>query len=223
MVRRAPPVAMQLAFDLPVRPAMGREDFMVAPCNRDAVGWIDRWPEWPGPCLVLHGPAGSGKTHLARVWQQRSEAAWEDGSALDARFRDGSGGAVCLDIDGRIADETALFHLFNRAGECGGWLLLTGRAPVRDWKIALPDLRSRLMAAPAAALAEPDDALLTALTVKLFADRQLVVTPDLLNYILARVDRSFAALGEAVDRLDRAALAEKRAITPRFAKRVLGI
>jgi chromosomal replication initiation ATPase DnaA len=214
---------MQLAFDLPARPAMGREDFLVAPCNQDAVGWIDRWPEWPYPCLVLHGPAGSGKTHLARVWQQRAGAVWEDGATLDMHFREpGRGGAVCLDLNGKVADEAALFHLFNRAREQGGWLLVTGRTPVRDWGIGLPDLRSRLQAAPAAPLAEPDDALLAAVTVKLFADRQLAVTPDLLNYILTRVDRSFAALGEAVGRLDRAALAEKRAITPRFAKRILG-
>ena len=214
---------MQLAFDLPVRPAMGREDFLVSPSNQDAVGWIDRWPEWPWPCLVLHGPAGSGKTHLARVWQQRSGAIWADGADIESHLRGGEGGALCLDIDGRIADEPALFHLFNRAREQGAWLLLTGTAPVRDWGIELPDLRSRLLAAPAAQLAAPDDSLRAAVTVKLFADRQLAVTPVLLNYILARVDRSLAALGEAVERLDRAALVEKRAVTPRFAKRILGL
>ncbi len=203
---------------------MGREDFFVAPCNRDAVGWIDRWPEWPYPCLVLHGPAGSGKTHLARVWQQHAGAVWDDGAGVDDHLRDGGQPtSICLDINGRVGDEAALFHLFNRTRERGGSLLITGRTPVRDWGIGLPDLLSRLQAAPAASLAEPDDALLAAVTVKLFSDRQLAVTPDLLNYILARVDRSFAALGEAVDRLDRAALQEKRPITPRFAKRILGL
>lgn len=203
---------------------MGREDFLVAPCNRDAVGWIDRWPEWPYPCLVLHGPAASGKTHLARVWQRHADALWDDGSRVDGYLRDaGQPGSICLDINGRIADEAALFHLFNRVRERGGSLLITGPAPVRDWGISLPDLLSRLQAAPAAALADPDDALLAAVTVKLFSDRQLAVTPDVLNYILARVDRSFAALGEAVDRLDRSALQEKRPITQRFAKRILGL
>lgn len=203
---------------------MGREDFLVASCNRDAVGWIDRWPEWPYPCLVLYGPSGSGKTHLARVWQQRAQAVWDDGAGVDAHLREaGQARNICLDINGDVADEAALFHLFNRAREQGGSLLITGRTPVRDWGIRLPDLASRLLAAPAASLAEPDDALLAAVTVKLFADRQLAVTPDLLTYILARVDRSFAALGEAVSRLDRAALQEKRPITPRFAKRILGL
>jgi DnaA regulatory inactivator Hda len=215
---------MQLALDLPARAAMGREDFFVAPCNADAVGWIDRWPGWPYPCLVLYGPEGSGKTHLARVWQQQAGALWSDGSDLDERLRDDERAtALCIDINGRVADETALFHLFNRAREQGASLLITGRGPVRDWRLRLPDLRSRLRAAPAATLAAPDDALLAAVTVKLFADRQLAVTPDLLNYILTRVDRSFASLGEAIKRLDRAALEEKRAITPRFAKRILGL
>ncbi|MEN3973768.1 DnaA/Hda family protein [Emcibacter sp. SYSU 3D8] len=214
---------MQLVFDLPARPAMDREDFLVAACNRDAVSWIDQWPAWPYPALVLHGPAGSGKTHLARVWQQRADAVWHDGAGLDSHLRDRSQPtAICIDINGRVEDETGLFHLFNRALEQGGTLLITGRAPVRDWGIALPDLLSRLQAAPTATLSEPDDALLAAVTVKLFADRQLVVAPELLNYILTRVDRSFAALGDAVSRLDRAALREKRPITPRFAKRILG-
>lgn len=203
---------------------MGREDFLVAPCNRDAVGWIDRWAEWPYPCLVLHGPVGSGKTHLARVWQQHAGAVWDDGAGVGGHLRDaGQPTSICLDINGRVGDEAALFHLFNRTRERGGSLLITGRTPVRDWGIGLPDLLSRLLAAPAASLAEPDDALLAAVTVKLFSDRQLAVTPDLLNYILARVDRSFAALGEVVSRLDRAALQEKRPITPRFAKRILGL
>jgi chromosomal replication initiation ATPase DnaA len=203
---------------------MGREDFLVAPCNQDAVDWIDRWPAWPYPCLVLHGPAGSGKTHLARVWQQRAGAIWGDLAKIDALVREaGQGRPVCLDLDGGVGDETALFHLFNWTREHGGSLLLTGAAPVRDWGLRLPDLLSRLQAAPAAILSGPDDALLAAVTVKLFADRQLAVTPELLNYMLTRVDRSFAALGDAVDRLDRAALQEKRPITPRFAKRILGI
>ncbi|MEN3950551.1 DnaA/Hda family protein [Iodidimonas sp. SYSU 1G8] len=214
---------MQLAFDLPARPAMEREDFLVAPCNHDAVEWIDRWPAWPYPALVLHGPARSGKTHLARVWQKRAGAFWATrADAPDCLAAAGAGQGICLDIDGTIEDETALFHLFNWTREHGGSLLITGNAPPRDWGVTLPDLRSRLQAAPTAMLAEPDDALLAAVTVKLFSDRQLAVAPDLLNYILQRTDRSFAALGDAVDRLDKAALQEKRRITPRFAKQVLG-
>jgi DnaA regulatory inactivator Hda len=216
--------ATQLAFDLPVRPAMGREDFFVSPCNQPAVDWIDRWPDWPYPCTILWGPSGCGKTHLSQVWQERAGALWAaDRSPEEVMEAAGQGRAICLDINGQVADETALFHLFNWTREHGGSLLLTGNAPPRDWPLALPDLRSRLQAAPSLELSRPDDALLAAVTVKLFADRQLAVTPDLLNYLLQRADRSFAALGEAVDRLDKAALQEKRPITPRFAKRVLGL
>jgi chromosomal replication initiation ATPase DnaA len=214
---------MQLAFDLPVRPAMGREDFLVAACNADAVGWIDRWPRWPWSCLVLSGPEGSGKTHLARVWQQRSGALWGTDADQPGRLAAaGAGRPVCLDIDGRIEDEVALLHLFNWAREHGGSLLLTARGPVRDWGLALPDLRSRLNAAPVAVLADPDQALLAAVAVKLFADRQLVVGPDLLDYILTRTERSFAAIAAAIERLDHAALRQRRRITTRFARQVLG-
>ncbi|MBI1181361.1 MAG: hypothetical protein GC201_12450 [Alphaproteobacteria bacterium] len=215
---------VQLALDLPTRPAMGREDFLVADCNRLAVDWIDLWPDWPYPLTVLYGPQGCGKTHLSRVWQERSGALWAEDQAekalLDAA---GQGRSLCLDINGRVADEAVLFHLFNWAREHGASLLLTARSPARDWSLALPDLRSRLMAAPAVALSQPDDALLAAVTVKLFADRQLAVSPELLNYVLSRTDRSFAAIGDAVERLDRAALRERRRITPRFAKQVLGL
>ena len=213
----------QQAFDWGVRPALGREDFLVVPCNEAAVAWLDRWPDWPGPALVIHGPPGSGKSHLAEVWRGRSGA--ESISATD--LAEAASGAVreaaALVIEGlggRI-DERALLHLYNGVAERGGHLLLTAAAPPARWPLALPDLASRLRVAPAAALGMPDDSLLGALMLKLFADRQVAVAPEVPAYAVPRIERTFEAVARLVDRLDRAALAEGRPVTVPLARAVL--
>ncbi len=218
----------QLALDLGHRPALGAGDFLVAPANREAVGWLDRWPDWPAPALVLHGPEGSGKSHLVQVWRARSGAgqiaapdlAGADPPALLA----GLPSLAVEDADraaGDDAAEAALLHLYNLAAEGGHHLLLTAPAPAARWPLRLPDLASRLRAAPVVALTEPDDALLTAVLVKLFADRQLRVRPELIALLAARMERSFAGARRLVAALDRASLAGRRAITPRLAAEVL--
>ena len=224
----------QLAFDLGARPAFGRADFLVAPCNEAAVAWLDRWPDWPGPALVVHGPPGSGKSHLAQVWRARSGAGTVAASALavdapagDAHAVDAPGAwreapaLVVEDVDRGPLDERALLHRYNRAQERGGHLLLTAGAPPGRWRLALPDLASRLRLAPAAALGMPDDALLGALVVKLFADRQMTVAPEVPAYLVPRIERRFDALAALVDALDRAALAENRPVTVPLARAVL--
>ena len=220
---------VQLTLDLAGRPALGREDFLVAPCNETAVAWIDRWPEWPGGVLVLCGPAGAGKTHLAKVWQAASGAEDLDAETLTAAGFNPLEGAACRcleDVDRRLGEggpdlERALLHLFNATRERGGQLLLTARAPVGRWKIDLPDLASRLGAAQSATLREPDDQLLRALLVKLFADRQLRPEPKLLEYLLARMERSFDAARDLVDAIDRAALSRKKPVTKALARAAL--
>ncbi len=212
--------ARQLALDLGHRSASGREDFLIAPSNADAVSWIDLWPAWPGPALILHGPAACGKSHLAAVWAESSGAARvlpESLTTRDARDLFAAGPHLVVDgldpVIGDRAAETVLFHLYNMAREHGRGLLVTMRAaPVRQ-AFALPDLASRLRAAPAAAIQPPDDTLLAALLVKLFADRQLHVGEDVLHYILPRVERSFAAARDLVARADAKALAERRGIS----------
>lgn len=218
------PRPTQLTLDLGHRPALGREDFLVAPCNETAVGWIDLWPGWPSHALVLYGPPACGKTHLALVWQARAGAKRLEAARIaadDAAWtRDDAPAYVVEDVPA-VADERAFLHLYNAVGERGGHLLLTARQAPALWRLGLPDLVSRLRAIPAVALGAPDDAVLGAVMVKLFADRQLEVGEDVLAYLLARIERSFAGAHAIVAALDTLALAERRAITIPLARRAL--
>ena len=225
----------QLTLDLPHRPALDRADFLVAPANELAVAWIDRWPAWPHPALALQGPAGSGKTHLLRVWQKaagarpldpqqiatREPAALLDGAR--AAFLDDAGGALDAAAAARDGGAFArgLLHLYNSLAEVGGHLLLADRRAPRAWPMIVPDLHSRLGAAPVVAMGAPDDQLIAAVLVKLFADRQLSAPPEVLRFLLPRMERSFAAAQAVVAALDRAALARQRAITVPLARAVL--
>jgi chromosomal replication initiation ATPase DnaA len=206
----------QLSFDLPVRAAMGAADFVVSDCNRDAVAWLDRWPDWPGSILAIYGPAGCGKTHLAHVWQTRSDARF-----LDSGFRGRLPGGNLV-LDGARLPEEDLFHLINhvRAGK-HSLLMLDREAPAR-WTVGIKDLASRLAGIAAAAVEPPDDALLAALLVKHFSDRQIMIKADLIDYLTRRIDRSFAGAAAAVESLDRAALARGGAVTVKLARDVLG-
>jgi len=220
--------AAQLPLALAHRPALGREDFLVAPSNEVAVAWIDRWPDWPARGLALHGPAGAGKSHLAEVWRRVSGAVSVAPAALAEREPPEllGGASACVLDEAEVALPTVqgrerLLHLINLLRERGGFLLLTARRAPARWQVALPDLRSRLAAIPAVALAAPDDALIEAVLVKLFADRQLRVAPEVVRFLTARIERSFAAARAAVDALDSAALADRRAITVPLARELL--
>lgn len=221
--------AAQLILDLGHRPALGREDFLVAPGNRVAVAWIDRWPDWPGPALALHGPAGSGKSHLCEVWRAASGAARIDGAMLREREPPALlGDAVACALDGiedALAAEPAsagrLLRLYNMLIERGGHMLLIGRNAPARWPVALRDLRTRLASVPAVELAAPDDALFEALLIKLFADRQLRVGAGVVRFLVPRIERSFATARALVEALDSAALAGKREVTVPLAGSVL--
>jgi chromosomal replication initiation ATPase DnaA len=217
-------VTEQLVFDLPHRVAQGAEDFLLAACNRDAVAWLDRWPDWPAPALAVHGPAGSGKTHMARVWQARSGARLVTQSEIAAQpfsaFDDGACHWIVDDVAPGM-DEEAFLHFYNAVAERRGTILFTARMPPSRWQVALADLRSRLAAAPAVAVGRPDDELLGAVLVKLFSDRQLAIGPDVLGYLLARMERSFPAARAVVAALDQQALAEHRKLSIPLARDVL--
>ncbi len=205
----------QLVFELPHRAAMGLEDFLVSESNAAAVALVDRWPDWPIGAAVLAGPNGSGKTHLANVWLKRAEATQFEASALsrEAVPAMASEGALLIEDVQKITDEAALFHLLNLVREQRLQILLTTDTVPGELAIALPDLRSRLKALPLATIEPPDDALLRAVLVKLFADRQLSVEPQLVDYVLVRMERSMLAAERFVAEADRRALVLQRRVT----------
>ncbi|MCC9625761.1 DNA replication protein [Thalassospira sp. MA62] len=208
----------QLPLALELRPALGRDDFMVAQCNGEAVAWIDQWPKWPAPALCLYGPRGCGKSHLAEVWRARSAALRVmagdlTGANPDELLGDATG-LVIEDVDtSPDFDETVCFHLYNMLKERGGHLLLTATQPPVRWNIVLADLKSRMGAALVCEISPPDDDLMVGLLIKLFADRQINVSPQIISYVLPRIERSFSAMNDLVAAIDRKALAEKRAVT----------
>lgn len=211
----------QLVFDLTAPPALGREDFFVSPANATAVALVERVADWPEGKLMLVGPAGSGKTHLARIW------AAENGAAVlpAAQARAPADRATVVEnlhsIAGDTQAEVAFFHFHNEMRAARLPLLITATTEVRDWGIGLPDLLSRLMATSVAWLQAPDDGLLAALLVKLFNDRQIAVAPNLIQYLVPRIERSFVAAHDAVALLDARALALGRPLTRGLAAEVL--
>lgn len=229
MTRRRPPTASeQLALGLPVQAAMGRADFLEAPSNALALAAIEDPGGLPRGRLVLHGPKGAGKTHLARIWAGANAARWIAPQALaddlPALLRLPGAPVMVIDDADSLTDsrgQEALFHLLNHQQATGGRLLLTGTGPARDWGLGLPDLISRLTATAHVALAEPDDALLAAVLVKLFNDRQIRVNPALIDYLLPRMERSLAAAGAMVALLDARALALRRSVNRQLAQDIL--
>lgn len=218
----------QLVLDLGHRPALGRADFLVSQCNADAVGWIDRWPDWPAPGLVIWGPTACGKSHLGQVWRARAGAPMITASDLEDREPPdliGAHDVVYFDgadaIAGQSGRERAALHVYNMIAERGGHILLSARTPPARWQLDLADLRSRLNALPAAAIAAPDDAVLGAVLLKLFADRQLSVGIDVVQFAITRMERSFEAAERLVAAVDQAALASQRRVTVPLLRDVL--
>ena len=217
-------MAEQLLLDLPLRAALGREDFLVAPSNEAAVRLVDEWPNWPTHGAILVGPAGCGKSHLAQVWQSRSHAAVMAGTQVTKESLPNlfANRALCLeDIEPRQFDETTMFHALNLAHQEGGHVLLSSRHEPALWQVKLPDLASRLKALPLVHIMPPDDALLRAVLVKQFADRQIVVDEALIGYMVLRMARSAAAARALVAEIDRQAMVEKAEITRPFVAKVM--
>lgn len=220
--------ARQLALDLPHRPHFSRADFLGAEANRTALSALDRFEIRAGKTMAISGPPGSGKTHLAHIWASRTDARWITPETLPdalAELAATPAAALVFDAADRVAgdgpSETNLFHLLNLVRQQSSSLLLIGREPPSRWKVKLPDLRSRLSALETVPVGEPDEALLGAVLVKLFGDRQVSLGGEVIAYLLPRMDRSLEFARELVAAIDAEALAGKRPITVPLAAKVL--
>lgn len=206
----------QLALALPHTESLSRDDFLEGPSNAAALALIDRWPDWPNRVMLLCGPEGSGKSHLAAIWAEQAGARSVAAHALNSAAVPAAlatGAVVVEDLAPGNFDERALFHLMNMAREDQAYVLITARIAPCAFEIELRDLRSRLRAVPVVELLPPDDALFRALIVKFCADRQMSVDEALVNYLANRIDRSFVAAKQAVERLDTEALRLARPVT----------
>lgn len=220
---KSPKATEQLPLTFQHVPASGREDLLISDPLSAAVTVVDAWPNWPSPVVILAGPVGSGKSHLATIWRERAGAVEihpvEGAGAEEAAA---SGPVLFEDVDRRGFDDRSLFHVINNVRQHGHTLLMTTRLWPMSWPVELPDLRSRLKAATVVEIGEPDDELLSQVIVKLFADRQLFVDDRLVSYMVTRMERSLDAAQTLVERLDRLALARGSRITRALAQEVLG-
>lgn len=215
---------VQLALSLPHQESHAREDFLTGDCNAAAVLLIDQWPDWPGRVVMLAGPEGAGKSHLAAAWAGTSGARLISARNLTVAAVPGAlatGALVVEDLVPGEFDERALFHLLNLARQDDAYVLLTARSAPSGWSVAIPDLGSRLRALPVVSLAAPDDALLKAVIFKLGTDRQLVLDESVVSYLVSRIERSFAAARQIVEKLDQDALQKQRPITRMLAVEVV--
>ena len=219
------PSQIPLSFD--VTPSKGRDDLIISQSVEGAITIIDQWPNWPSHLVVLAGPTGSGKSHIAHIWQQKSDA-------LEVKLSSGTDNLVEMvkttpvlieNIDQLLAssnaDETKLFHLLNSAKEAGSFVLMTARSWPASWKVQLPDLASRIKAATIVEISEPDEQLLTKVIFKLFADRQVEIDEKTVNYLVMRMERSLAVARDIVEAMDQLALSKKTAVSRSIAAEVL--
>jgi chromosomal replication initiation ATPase DnaA len=214
----------QLNLALGHRESFDRADFLCGQGNKAALALIDSWAEWPSRAMALTGPEGSGKSHLAAIWARAAGAGLIASHAIDAPTvpQALSRGALAIeDADRGKLNEAALFHLLNLAREQSAYVLITARQTPASWPVTLPDLASRLRALPVVTLHPPDDALLAAVLVKLFADRQLAVDERLIEFLVQRIERSFAAARAAVAELDHEAMRLKRPVSRALAAEIL--
>jgi chromosomal replication initiation ATPase DnaA len=214
--------ASQLVLDLPLPKSFDEADFFITPRNEFALRLVMAWPQWQAPAAIVYGPPQSGKTYLANIWRNRAEAAFLAASELAAHAWTAPYAPLVIeDVDATAFCETALFHHLNLAREHGASILMTAQAAPGQWQIALPDLRSRIRSYPAAEIEPPDEEHLAAALLKHFSDRQIEIAPDVIAYLVARIERSMAAAQAIACHLDKLALAEHRKLTRAFVAKAL--
>ena len=214
----------QLAFALPHAESLTRDNFLEGPANEAALALIESWPDWPNRIMLLVGPEGSGKSHLAAIWAEQAGARSVSARALDASAVPGAlatGALVVEDLKPSEFDERAMFHLLNLAREDAAYVLITARVPPSAYEIELRDLRSRLRAVPVVSLSPPDDLLFRGLIIKFCADRQMSIDETVVSYLATRIERSYAAVRQAVELLDTEALRLGRPVTRALAVELL--
>jgi chromosomal replication initiation ATPase DnaA len=214
----------QLTLKLAPDPSYERQNYFVSQSNEQAFAMIELWPSWPDSMLVLTGPRGAGKSHLAAIWASRANAVIQFASSLaaaDINALAAKGPLLIEDADNIGEAEAQLFHLVNFLRESGESLVLTARTPPDCWDLKTPDLLSRLRLAPVAAIGPPDDDLMRAVLVKLLIERQLVVDTRVVSYIAMRLERSLDIARSFVEALDREALARQSRVTRAIAGDVL--
>lgn len=216
--------SLQLVLALGHAESFARDDFIAGPSNAAALALIDRWPDWPGRIIALVGEEGAGKSHLAAAWGAKSGARFVSGRLLDNADLPAAlstGALVIEDLTPPWFDEVTLFHLLNLAQQQGADVLVTARWSPALWPVSLPDLSSRLRALPVVSVAPPDERLLRALMLKLAADRQIELDDNVVNFVLARIERSFTGVQRAIAQLDREALRQKRPVSRALAAELL--
>ena len=217
--RLRPSAARQMVLDLTRAPSFDPDDFLVSPSNAAAHTFVMAWPDWPSRVLLLSGPAGAGKSHLAAIWAGQAEALPFAPEVLDALAPETA--LLLEDADRAAVPEAALFHLLNLVEEARGWLVVTARAAPDSWGVRTPDLLSRLRRAPIVTIGHPDGGLLRAVMVKLFADRQIRIEAEVVAYAALHCEQSLEAVARFVAAVDEASLAEGRRITRPLAAKTL--
>lgn len=213
----------QLAFALPHAESLSRDNFLEGPSNTQALKLVERWPDWPHRIMMLAGPEGCGKSHLAAIWAAESGARSMAAHSLTIANVPGAlatGALVIEHFEPGAFDERALFHLLNLAREDDAFVLMTGRVAPSTFAVDLRDLGSRLRALPVVTVTPPDDRMLRALIVKFCADRQMNVDENVVSYLATHIERSFVAARKAIETLDAEALRLRRPVTRMLAAEV---
>ena len=222
----------QTAFSFDSAPEMGRDDFMISNCNKEAFAAVDAWPNWVSDGLVLYGPKGSGKTHLAHLFKEKINAAHTKPARISfyecsqinmhnlERICESADVIIMENLNEKVNQE-ALFHLFNHFSLNKKYMLWTAQISPARMNFSLKDFQSRIDMLPAIEIKEPDDVMLRALIVKLFNDRQLMISPDILEYIVANTERSFAYVESLVKEIDEISLAYKTTVNYKVVREAL--